>query len=132
MSKIVKNKDQINATVSPYLKKRCIEISQDPEFTSVSDIVSQALSEFIAKYDERKMKETKKYEDNAAKLLILTLMQTKDGHDFLESFCSSNPKFTLETIESDNSINSELLELVKSKSGSNVVNSSTRKKEKIF
>jgi hypothetical protein len=51
MPKINKNKLQINATVSPWIKKRCIELANEPEFTSVSDIVTIALIEFFAKYD---------------------------------------------------------------------------------
>ncbi len=113
MPKIVKNKDQISATVSPYLKKRCIEIAQDPEFTSVSDVVSQALSEFIAKYDVRKNSETKKHEDDAAKILIWALMKTKEGQNFIDSFYKSNQEFFYETEEPDNSKNPKLQELVK-------------------
>jgi hypothetical protein len=51
MPKINKNKLQINATVSPWIKKRCIELANEPEFTSISDIVTIALIEFFEKYD---------------------------------------------------------------------------------
>lgn len=30
---------------------RCVEIANSPEFASLSDVVSQALSEYIGKYD---------------------------------------------------------------------------------
>ncbi len=90
MTKVVKKKEQINATVSPWLKKRCTEIAQGPDFSSVSDVVSQALSEFIAKYDDKKAKETKKYEETITELLIHALMQTKNGQECLESMGKSN------------------------------------------
>lgn len=112
MPKIVKNKDQISATVSPYLKKRCIEISQDPEFTSVSDVVSQALSEFIAKYDERKTNEIKKHEDNAANILIWALMKTEEGQNLIDSYYKSNKELVYEIKGLDNSKNPKLRELV--------------------
>jgi two-component system, sensor histidine kinase PdtaS len=53
MDGIRKKKTQINATVSPYIKQRCVEISETADFASLSDVVSVALSEFIGKYDER-------------------------------------------------------------------------------
>jgi two-component system, sensor histidine kinase PdtaS len=121
MSKIVRNKEQINATVTPYLKKRCIEIAEGPDFTSISDIVSQALSEFITKYDERKVKEINKYEENA-QMLIYALMQTKSGQDWLEIMSKSN-----KMEESLNSKNSKLLELIKTICSSNEENSSTER-----
>jgi len=51
---ITKHKAQLNVTVSPWIKKRVEEIANTPDFASLSDVVSQALSEFIARYDERK------------------------------------------------------------------------------
>lgn len=89
MAKVVKKKEQINATVSPWLKKRCTEIAQGPDFSSVSDVVSQALSEFIAKYDDIKTKEAKKYEEKITEILIHALMQTKNGQELLESIDKS-------------------------------------------
>jgi hypothetical protein len=127
MVKLRKKKEQINATVSPWLKKRCTEIAQDPDFTSVSDIVSQALSEFIARYDERKNKEAKKHEENVSEILICALMQTKNGQDWLESIYESNPKLFSETEESGNSKNYKLLKLFKTRYSSNKENSSTEK-----
>lgn len=47
----VRNKAQVNATVSPWIKMRCVETANSPEFASLSDVVSQALSEYIGKYD---------------------------------------------------------------------------------
>ena len=47
MTKVVKKKEQINATVSPWIKKQCLELAKTPEFSSISDVVSLALSEFF-------------------------------------------------------------------------------------
>jgi two-component system, sensor histidine kinase PdtaS len=125
MPKIPKNKDQISATVSPWIKKQCLEMAQGPDFTSVSDIVSQALSEFIAKYNEKKTKETKKHEENVSEILICALMQTKSGQEWLESVYNSNPKLFCENEESENSKNSKLLEMMKTKFTSRMENPST-------
>ena len=127
MPKIAKNKEQINATVSPWLKKQCVEMAQGPDFTSVSDIVSQALSEFIAKYEEKKNKEAKKYEENVPEKIIYALMQTKSGRDLLESINKSNQKRFFETEESGNSEISGLLELSSPTCNSKDENSSTEK-----
>lgn len=102
MAKIVKRKEQINATVSPWLKKRCTEIAQGPDFSSISDIVSQALSEFIAKYDDKKDKETKKHEKKIPEILIHALMQTKNGQEWLESINNSSKKSFIKRKELEN------------------------------
>jgi Arc/MetJ-type ribon-helix-helix transcriptional regulator len=84
MAGAVKKKEQINATVSPWIKKRCLEIAGTPEFSSVSDVVSQALSEFFGKYDYIKAQESKEREDRIPDLLN-ALMKTKEGQKWLQS-----------------------------------------------
>ncbi|KKH23108.1 hypothetical protein [Methanosarcina mazei] len=84
MAGAVKKKEQINATVSPWIKKRCFEIAETPEFSSVSDVVSQALSEFFGKYDYIKAKESKERENRIPDLLN-ALMKTKEGQEWLQS-----------------------------------------------
>jgi two-component system, sensor histidine kinase PdtaS len=110
MPKTIKNKDTINATVSPWIKKQCIEMAKGPDFTSVSDIVSQALSEFIAKYEEKKSKENKKPEENVSEMLICALKQTKSGQEWVQSIYKSNPKLFYENEEFENPKNSKNIE----------------------
>lgn len=98
MSKIVKKKEQINATVSPWLKKRCVELANSPEFASMSDLVSQALSEFISKYDnikaeekkkeeeKEKAEEMKKAEESAMDFVLESLSQTKNGQELVKTY----------------------------------------------
>jgi hypothetical protein len=118
MAKIVRNKEQITASVTPYLKKRCIEIAKGPDFTSISDIVTQALSEFITKYDERIDKEITNYENDLAKAIFLSLKQSKEGNDFIESFFKSNQEPFIEMEESKNQTNSKSQEFFKTLCGS--------------
>jgi hypothetical protein len=106
MSNIVRNKEQITATVTPYLKSRCIEIARGPDFTSISDIVTQALSEFINKYDERKHIVYKEYEINDKAKYMFEFILTKDGQDLIEKILKHNPKIFSETKESDNPMDS--------------------------
>jgi hypothetical protein len=122
MSKIIRNKEQINATVTPYLKKKCMEIAEGPDFTSISDVVSQALSEFIIKYDEKKSKETKKHQENVSHLFICTLLKTQSGQDFLESIYESNSNLFCENEELENYTNSKFLEMLKTKYTSDIEN----------
>ncbi len=84
MARFVKRKKQINATVSPWIKKQCLELAETPEFSSVSDVVSLALSEFFGKYDYIKTKESKERETRIPDLLDI-LMKTKEGQEWLES-----------------------------------------------
>lgn len=64
--------------------------TQGPDFSSTSDIVFQALSEFIAKYDDMKAKDTKRHEEKIPEILINALMQTRIGQKWLESINKSN------------------------------------------
>ncbi len=84
MARFVKRKQQINATVSPWIKKQCLELAGTPEFSSVSDVVSLALSEFFGKYDYIKTKELKERETRIPDLLEI-LMKTKEGQEWLQS-----------------------------------------------
>lgn len=46
-----RNKITISITVSPYIKKRADELVESKQFSSVSDLVNIALTEFITKLD---------------------------------------------------------------------------------
>ena len=56
-SKSVRKKNTICATVSPYLKKKVDELVGRGEFSSMSDLVSQSLAEFISRYESKKDEE---------------------------------------------------------------------------
>jgi two-component system, sensor histidine kinase PdtaS len=83
MAKFLKKKQQINATVSPWIKRQCLELAGTSEFSSVSDVVSIALSEFFGKYDYIKTKESKEREARIPDLLEV-LMKTKEGQEWLQ------------------------------------------------
>lgn len=46
-----RKKDSINATVSPFLKKRVQELVESGEFSSMSDVVAHALNKFLEEKD---------------------------------------------------------------------------------
>lgn len=50
------NKEKVNITISPYLKEKADELVATEKFSSMSDLVSIALAEFIGKYS-REQKE---------------------------------------------------------------------------
>lgn len=56
---IKQKKESIHATVSPYIKKQAEKLVETEEFSSMSDLVSIALAEFIGKY-QREQKEKDK------------------------------------------------------------------------
>lgn len=62
MAGVVKKKEQINVTVYPWIKNDVQNLSDTPEFSSISDIVYQVLSEFFGKYDYLKARESKERE----------------------------------------------------------------------
>lgn len=94
MARFVKKKQQINATVSPWIKKQCVELVGPPEFSSISDVVSIALSEFFGKYDYIKMKESKECERRIPDLLEV-LMKTREGQEWLQSIYKIETKKNL-------------------------------------
>jgi len=53
MVKQKRNKDTICATVSPYVKRRVLELVDSDDFSSMSDLVSVAVTDFIARYDSK-------------------------------------------------------------------------------
>lgn len=59
-TKIQYKKEKINATVSPYLKKRIDELVEKNEFSSISDFVSIASAYFLSDYDSREESTKKK------------------------------------------------------------------------
>ncbi|MEZ5334371.1 MAG: hypothetical protein R2741_03580 [Methanolobus sp.] len=72
-----KNKAQLNSTVSPWIKKRIEEMVQTEDFSSISDVVSQALSEFISRYDEIKSRKL----ESSASVVDASYFQTSEGKD---------------------------------------------------
>lgn len=76
-----KNKAQLNSTVSPWIKKRIEEMVQTGEFSSISDVVSQALSEFIARYDEIKSRKL----ESSAPVVDASYFQTSEGKALIRS-----------------------------------------------
>lgn len=58
-----RNKESIHATVSPYLKKQADELVATEEFSSMSDLVSIALAEFIGRYNREQKENLVKQEE---------------------------------------------------------------------
>ncbi len=103
MARFVKKKQQINATVSPWIKKQCVELAGTPEFSSISDVVSIALSEFFGKYDHIKMKESKECERRIPDLLEV-LMKTREGQEWLHSIYKIETKKNFHSKEKDSKL----------------------------
>ena len=55
MAKVVKKKNKLTPQ-SSVDQKQCLELAKTPEFSSISDIVSLALSEFFGKYEYIKLR----------------------------------------------------------------------------
>ncbi|WMW22769.1 hypothetical protein RE476_02805 [Methanolobus mangrovi] len=63
-------KESIHATVSPYIKKQAEELVDTGDFSSMSDLVSVALAEFIGRY-----KREQKEKDMGTEELLATLSE---------------------------------------------------------
>ncbi|MHC1757527.1 MAG: ribbon-helix-helix domain-containing protein [Methanosarcina sp.] len=50
----IKKKNTLNVTVSPYLAKKVDKLVNERIFSSASDLVSLALSEFLVKFPDQK------------------------------------------------------------------------------
>ena len=58
MVKTTRNKEVIGATVSPWVKKEALKIVEESgDFSSLSDLVSIAITKFITEYKEEKKRE---------------------------------------------------------------------------
>lgn len=69
MATAKRNKETICATVSPYLKKQVEELVASEDFSSMSDLVSIAISEFVGAY-KRQQKEKKSLAPNVGNDVI--------------------------------------------------------------
>jgi Arc/MetJ-type ribon-helix-helix transcriptional regulator len=54
MSTSVRKKIPLCTTVSPYISKKVNRLVEEQEFSSASDLVSMALSEFLQKFPDKK------------------------------------------------------------------------------
>lgn len=65
-----RNKETISATVSPYIKKQVEELVASGDFSSMSDFVSIAISEFIGIYKrEQKSRQDKEVEAEPVRIV---------------------------------------------------------------
>jgi len=62
-------KESIHATVSPYIKKQAEELVATEEFSSMSDLVSIALAEFIGRYKREQKAIRTKCEEETIKIV---------------------------------------------------------------
>ena len=59
MNTVKRNKYTISATVSPYLKEQVEELVASGKFSSISDVVSIAISEFVGAYKRDQLEKEK-------------------------------------------------------------------------
>ena len=65
-------KESIHATVSPYIKKQAEELVSTGDFSSMSDLVSVALAEFIGRYKREQIEKDMESEE------LLSTLSEKD------------------------------------------------------
>jgi Arc/MetJ-type ribon-helix-helix transcriptional regulator len=52
MEPLKRNKVNVTSTVSPYIAEKMERLVKDDKFSSVSDLVSIAVTEFLVKYED--------------------------------------------------------------------------------
>lgn len=57
-----RHKDTVTISITPYLKKRAQELADLGEFSSISDVFTIALAEFLTNYESRKKAQIQKSE----------------------------------------------------------------------
>jgi Arc/MetJ-type ribon-helix-helix transcriptional regulator len=84
---IKQKKDSIHATVSPYIKKQAEALVETEEFSSMSDLVSIALAEFIGKYTRDQKEKEQECEGNvsAPSSSDASYLQSKEGKALIKS-----------------------------------------------
>ncbi len=76
--KIRTKKDTISVSIPPYLKAKLKELVDSGEFSSVSELITIAISEFIGKYESRKA-EQKPPEDAQERIKNAVLLEERRG-----------------------------------------------------
>ncbi len=81
------NKYKIGVTISPYLKEKADELVATDKFSSMSDLVSIALAEFIGKYTRDQKEKEQECEGNmpAPGSPSASYLQTKEGKALIKS-----------------------------------------------
>jgi Arc/MetJ-type ribon-helix-helix transcriptional regulator len=86
-----RKKETICATVSPYTKKKVDELVESGEFSSMSDLVSVAITEFLTKYLAEKQQsgrivhESQKEENEKIRTKIQTIKkEDENGEEYKE------------------------------------------------
>lgn len=59
-----KKKENVTITISPYLKKQLDIMVESGDFSSLSDLATIALSEFVSKYNAQKGSNVQKTDNN--------------------------------------------------------------------
>jgi len=65
MNAVKRNKYTISATVSPYLKEQVEELVATGKFSSISDVVSIAISEFVGAYKRDQVEKDRQQDDDS-------------------------------------------------------------------
>lgn len=65
MNAVKRNKYTISATVSPYLKEQVEELVATGKFSSISDVVSIAISEFVGAYKRDQIEKDRQQDDDS-------------------------------------------------------------------
>lgn len=78
------NKIKTSISLNAYLHSQAKELVDSNKFSSMSDLVSTALTDFLARLEEREMSE-KDQSRMKFKQLLQAYYRTDEGHKFLES-----------------------------------------------
>ncbi len=83
----MKTQGKIKTSISlnAHLHNQAKELVDSNRFSSISDLVSTALTDFLARLEEREMNE-KDQSGMKFKELLQAYSKTDDGHKFLEEF----------------------------------------------
>lgn len=65
MNAVKRNKYTISATVNPYLKEQVEELVATGKFSSISDVVSIAISEFVGAYKRDQVEKDRQQDDDS-------------------------------------------------------------------
>ncbi len=102
--KIRKKKRDVTITMSPYLKLQLDNIIDLGEFTSISELITHASTEFIVRYKLEK-------ENESAVDVLIKILETPEGKELFDKIIKENSKKSLSNIIENGTIEDEDVEI---------------------
>jgi Arc/MetJ-type ribon-helix-helix transcriptional regulator len=84
ISKPIRKKEVIGATVSPWVKSEALKLVETGEFSSLSDLVGVAITKFVTEHNTKKQEHSEKIELDKTIKALEEFIKTDEGRKTVE------------------------------------------------